>query len=219
MSAKQRDAMLVGIIGGDGHVDRNGGIRVYQDAGQLSDFIATLAYLCGYRVNAWDRSSEFTDGKKRNGVNLVMTLGRPNPSTHRQGLTSLGEMDVWCPTTGNGSWTARFGMNPTLTGNSHVHWAMKSGGVVPTVPIRYDDGGWIPQGVSTVINQTGRPEPVLSGSQWDAVRASRSGPSIGNLTIQIPDGKVKLDGMSPVDRIRVAREVKTEIDRLVGGMR
>lgn len=101
---------------------------------------------------------------------------------------------------------------------NHVHWAMKSGGVVPTIPVRYDNGGWLPGGVSTVINETGRPEPVLSGAQWDAVRANRSGASIGNLTIQIPDGKVKLDGMSPADRIRFAREVKTEIDRLVGGM-
>lgn len=108
---------------------------------------------------------------------------------------------------------------PVRSGHfNHVHWAMKAGGVVPTIPVRYDDGGWLPQGVSTVINETGRPEPVLNGVQWDALRAN-TGPSIGNLTIHIPDGKVKLDGMSPSDRIRFAREVKTEIDRLVGGMR
>lgn len=40
--------------------------------------------------------------------------------------------------------------------NAHVHWA-------------YDDGGMLPPGVSTVFNGTGRPEPVLTAPQWDAV--------------------------------------------------
>lgn len=101
---------------------------------------------------------------------------------------------------------------------NHVHWAMKDGGVVPSIaPVRYDNGGWLPGGVSTVINETGRPEPVLSGAQWDTIRAGRSGTSIENLTIEIPDGKVKLDGMSPADRIRFARDVHSEIKKLVGG--
>ena len=101
---------------------------------------------------------------------------------------------------------------------NHVHWAMKDGGVVPGfAPIRYDEGGWLPTGLSTVVNKTGAPEPVLSGAQWDAIRANGSGPSIGNLTIQIPDGKVTLNGMSPADRVRFARDVHTEINNLVGG--
>lgn len=38
----------------------------------------------------------------------------------------------------------------------HVHWA-------------YDQGGWLPPGFSTVFNGTGKPEPVLTSPQWDAV--------------------------------------------------
>lgn len=38
----------------------------------------------------------------------------------------------------------------------HVHWA-------------YDQGGWLPPGFSTVFNGTGKPEPVLTAPQWDAV--------------------------------------------------
>jgi hypothetical protein len=38
----------------------------------------------------------------------------------------------------------------------HIHWA-------------YDAGGMLPPGVSTVFNGTGRPEPVLTAPQWEAV--------------------------------------------------
>ena len=31
----------------------------------------------------------------------------------------------------------------------------------------YDRGGWLPPGLSLTHNATGRPEPILSGHQWD----------------------------------------------------
>lgn len=36
--------------------------------------------------------------------------------------------------------------------------------------VEYDTGGWLPPGVSTVVNNTGRPEPILTAQQWDQVR-------------------------------------------------
>jgi hypothetical protein len=36
----------------------------------------------------------------------------------------------------------------------------------------YDDGGYLQPGVTRVINATGRPEPVFSPSQWDALKAN-----------------------------------------------
>ncbi|MBQ1047849.1 hypothetical protein KBX50_05170 [Micromonospora sp. C51] len=39
----------------------------------------------------------------------------------------------------------------------HIHWA-------------YDAGGFLPPGVSTVFNGTGRPEPVLTDAQWADIR-------------------------------------------------
>lgn len=33
----------------------------------------------------------------------------------------------------------------------------------------YDNGGWLPPGFSLVENRTGRPEPILTGSQWDDI--------------------------------------------------
>ncbi|MGW0419476.1 aggregation-promoting factor C-terminal-like domain-containing protein [Streptomyces sp. NPDC003015] len=42
-------------------------------------------------------------------------------------------------------------------------------------PHWYDDGGMIPPGLSLVANGTGKPEPVFTGSQWDDIRAAKSG--------------------------------------------
>lgn len=50
-------------------------------------------------------------------------------------------------------------------------------GIVPTL---YDNGGWLQPGRHLVENKTGRPEPILTASQWDAMRAGRdrSGPVV-----------------------------------------
>lgn len=45
-------------------------------------------------------------------------------------------------------------------GNDHVHWA-------------FDQGGYLPPGYSTVFNGTGRPEPVLTPPQWEAIISDR----------------------------------------------
>ncbi|HEX3960233.1 MAG TPA: phage tail tip lysozyme, partial [Trebonia sp.] len=44
----------------------------------------------------------------------------------------------------------------------------------------YDSGGWLQPGATMVMNATGRPEPVLSGDQWDAISAVTGGGSIGD---------------------------------------
>lgn len=51
---------------------------------------------------------------------------------------------------------------------SHVHVAMNKGGIFSG---EYDSGGYIPPGVSLVTNNTGKPEPVLTGDQWDRLEA------------------------------------------------
>ncbi|MFG7940954.1 peptidoglycan DD-metalloendopeptidase family protein [Streptomyces cacaoi] len=56
-------------------------------------------------------------------------------------------------------------------------------------PGGYDSGGWLPTGLSTVYNGTGRPEPVLTGRQWDAITgvAARGsdGATLGDLNVQV----------------------------------
>ncbi|MDX3179235.1 M23 family metallopeptidase, partial [Streptomyces scabiei] len=42
-------------------------------------------------------------------------------------------------------------------------------------PHWYDDGGYLPPGLSLVANGTGKPEPVFTSGQWDTLRASAGG--------------------------------------------
>jgi phage-related minor tail protein len=48
----------------------------------------------------------------------------------------------------------------------HVHWAMKNGGVLPKL---YDQGGWLPSG-GLGVNQTGKPEAVLTPAESNALK-------------------------------------------------
>lgn len=49
-----------------------------------------------------------------------------------------------------------------------VGWmGFKNGGILPyNGTMKYDDGGYLQPGVSTVVNLTGRPEPVFTSEQW-----------------------------------------------------
>ncbi|HWU28023.1 MAG TPA: tape measure protein [Microbacterium sp.] len=54
---------------------------------------------------------------------------------------------------------------------SHVHLAMANGGVVPKL---YDQGGWLPHG-GMAVNQSGKPEAVLTPEESQALRAGVAG--------------------------------------------
>lgn len=51
-------------------------------------------------------------------------------------------------------------------------------------PHWYDEGGYLPEGLSLVANGTGRPEPVFTGSQWDDIRAAKSGGTTPNVVVE-----------------------------------
>lgn len=65
---------------------------------------------------------------------------------------------------------------------NHVHWAYKDGGIVPKL---YDNGGYLPPGLSVVANKTGRPEPILTESQWDALRRMAQQGGAGQTNVNI----------------------------------
>jgi hypothetical protein len=41
--------------------------------------------------------------------------------------------------------------------------------------MKYDAGGYLPPGLTTVMNLTGKPEPVLTSDQFDRVQRDSSG--------------------------------------------
>lgn len=64
---------------------------------------------------------------------------------------------------------------PTLFGEptrgdhwDHIHWAMASGGILPTL---YDNGGDVPPGLTLMANATGRVESVVTDAFMEEVRA------------------------------------------------
>jgi hypothetical protein len=83
----------------------------------------------------------------------------------------------------------------------------------------YDQGGYLPPGSSIVHNGTGKPEPVLTSQQWDAVGNGGSSIHIDNLTVSIPAQAMKLNLLSPTDRTQVARSIRDELVKLEGGTR
>jgi hypothetical protein len=77
-------------------------------------------------------------------------------------------------------------------------------------PHWYDDGGYLPEGLSLVANGTGKPEPVFTGSQWDTLRAS-AGRGGGTATVHA-DVRVYVGDREITDIVRTevtAREEST----------
>lgn len=74
------------------------------------------------------------------------------------------------------------------------NWYADGGPIQP--PTLYDTGGWIPPGVTTVLNATGKPEPVLTTRQLAALEAAAVGrgggaPLVENLYAQDMDDAVR----------------------------
>ncbi|GGN38130.1 hypothetical protein GCM10011578_083170 [Streptomyces fuscichromogenes] len=66
-------------------------------------------------------------------------------------------------------------------------------------PHWYDDGGYLPTGLSLVANGTGSPEPVFTGSQWADIKAAKS--SAGPTSLQA-DVKVYVGDREIADIVR-----------------
>jgi hypothetical protein len=75
----------------------------------------------------------------------------------------------------------------------------------------YDNGGWLQPGTSMVTNATGRPEPVLTGEQWDALTAAVAGGGgtsqlAGTVNIMLPEGASLTSALNELDfKLHAAR--------------
>ena len=66
-------------------------------------------------------------------------------------------------------------------------WGSPTAGVY-----KFDSGGFLQPGVTTVVNKTGRPEPVFTSAQWDALRAhgAQAASSPDTLVVVDKDGQL-----------------------------
>lgn len=106
-----------------------------------------------------DLASGFKVGVTNAGVgHMAGTLGKVNvESSGSAGVRVGGGARGW----NDGLFTHHYGLK------------FADGGTVPAY--LFDDGGWLPPGVSTVVNGTGRPEPVLTHSQLSSINAAARG--------------------------------------------
>lgn len=75
----------------------------------------------------------------------------------------------------------------------------------------YDEGGYLPPGVSTVVNETGRPEPVLNQRQWSALASQRDGGEQPvNLRVFLGDEEItdRIDARIEADNARTAAALR-----------
>ena len=97
-------------------------------------------------------------------------------------------------------------------------WGSPTAGVY-----KFDNGGYLQPGVTTVVNKTGRPEPVFTSAQWDALRAhGAAAASPETLVVVDEDGQLMarmrvvardtVDGaLVPASRCRVRDMLGTSI--------
>lgn len=62
----------------------------------------------------------------------------------------------------------------------HIHAAYAQGGIFTGL---FDKGGYLPPGLSLVLNNTGKPEPVLTDDQWERLAETRGDITINNYNV------------------------------------
>jgi cell wall-associated NlpC family hydrolase len=109
MSDSQREAWLDAIYHAEGSA-RTGGKTYYQNPGNVADAIELAVYLSGKRPGVCEN----------NRGSLSITDAAPYVGGFKRNSFSedAGIADVWCVTTGLGTWTARNESGAFLTGNS-----------------------------------------------------------------------------------------------------
>lgn len=71
--------------------------------------------------------------------------------------------------------------------------------------LKYDDGGLLPPGISTVVNRTRRPEPVLTGPQFDVLESSaRVGAALVAAAADLPRAVERLRTLIPASSLQPA---------------
>ncbi|WP_245235219.1 M23 family metallopeptidase [Streptomyces violaceorubidus] len=101
------------------------------------------------------------------GNHILIDHGRGPASmyAHLSRMTAKTGQDVI-----RGQGIGKVGATGNTTG-PHLHLeARRNGATVDPFPLLFDNGGFLPPGLSLVSNQTREPEPILTSDQWGMIR-------------------------------------------------
>jgi uracil-DNA glycosylase family 4 len=114
MSSEQRRAFLAGFLVADGWWQNDTRAWMWnQNVNNLSEAALTASFIEHDGV-IWTRTYKGCGGKKMIAARLSK---KPHVTGQKFQRRYVGVMDVWCPTTHNGSWVMRQGDVITITGN------------------------------------------------------------------------------------------------------
>ncbi|MFJ9694942.1 transglycosylase SLT domain-containing protein [Kitasatospora sp. NPDC101183] len=143
------------------------------------------------------------------------------------GTPSVGLMQVIGPTfrayagqfANTGPFVAGTSTDPLANTFAGLNYAIHRYGSLSALnrPGGYDNGGYLPVGTSLVYNHTGRPEPVFTTGQWDAIRAGGlSGVGDVHLEARVYVGDREI---TDIVRVEVARSESATATALMMGRR
>ena len=91
---------------------------------------------------------------------------------------------------------------PGLSVRETAIWGSPSTGLY-----KFDSGGLLQPGLTTVLNATGKPEPVFTGGQWSKIDTLLSRQNSMPSVLEVRDVDGELVGRMRVEAERVAVEV------------
>lgn len=135
-------------------------------------------------------------------------------SNWKKGTPSKGLMQVIDPTFASYRWPGYVDdiWDPKANIAAGLRWVMTKGG--PTAQWGqghgYDSGGWLKPGITTAVNQTKKPEAILTNEDWNAIYAAANNPlDIEDVAAGVELGMKRTFGYAPVDNITQEQAEKT----------
>lgn len=168
---KDRLLNFVGLGGGAGGPSGGSGVQRWSDVVlQSLAMVGQPASLLGTTLRRMNQES---------GGNP--TIVNTTDSNWLAGTPSVGLMQVIGPTfrayagelASRGPFSYGTSVDPLANVYASMRYALSRYGSLSAAydrPGGYDSGGYLPPGLSTVYNGTGRPEPVFTSQQWDAIQ-------------------------------------------------
>lgn len=141
-----------------------------------------------------------------------------------KGTPSKGLMQVIDPTFAAYRWPGYVDdiWDPKANIAAGLRWVMTKGGPqgIWGEGHGYDSGGWLQPGITTAVNQTKKPEAILTNEDWNAIYAAANNPlDVEDVAQGVELGMKRTFGYTPVDSITQEQAEKTaaELDAAQGG--